>query len=67
MRHVIRVLVLLVVGVVASLVGVVVALTLTPPGRALLARNVSHQLGDAAAGRGATWGTSRARSCATWC
>ena len=45
MRHLIRVLVLLVVGVAASLVGVVVALTVTPPGRALLARNVSHQLG----------------------
>ena len=45
MRHLIRVLVLLVVGVAASLVGVLVALTLTPPGRALLARNVSHQLG----------------------
>ena len=44
MRHVVRVLVLLVVGVIASLVGVVVALTVTPPGRALLARNVSHQL-----------------------
>jgi len=44
MRHLIRVLVLLVVGVAASLVGVIVALTLTPPGRALLARNVSHQL-----------------------
>lgn len=44
MRHVVRVLVLLVVGVMASLVGVVVALTLTRPGRALLARNVSHQL-----------------------
>ena len=44
MRHVVRVLVLLVVGVIASLVGVLVALTVTPPGRALLARNVSHQL-----------------------
>ncbi|MBP2648192.1 MAG: hypothetical protein H6Q77_1816 [Gemmatimonadetes bacterium] len=44
MRHVVRVLVLLVVGVIASLVGVVVSLTVTPPGRALLARNVSHQL-----------------------
>ena len=44
MRHLIRVLVLLVVGVAASLVGVVVALTVTLPGRALLARNVSHQL-----------------------
>lgn len=44
MRHVVRVLVLLVVGVIASLVGVIVALTVTPPGRALLARNVSHQL-----------------------
>jgi hypothetical protein len=43
-RHVVRVLVLLVVGVIASLVGVIVALTVTPPGRALLARNVSHQL-----------------------
>ena len=42
--HVVRVLVLLVVGVIASLVGVIVALTVTPPGRALLARNVSHQL-----------------------
>ena len=45
MRHVVRVLVLLVVGVIASLVGVVASLTVTPPGRALLARNVSHQLG----------------------
>ncbi len=45
MRYLIRVFVLLVVGVAASLVGVLVALTLTPPGRALLARNVSHQLG----------------------
>ena len=45
MRHVIRVLVLLVVGVIASLVGVVASLTVTPPGRALLARNVSYQLG----------------------
>jgi len=43
-RYVVRVFVLLVVGVVASLVGVIVALTVTPPGRALLARNVSHQL-----------------------
>ena len=51
MRHVVRVLVLLVVGVVASLVGVVVALTVTPPGRALLARNVSHQLETLLRGR----------------
>jgi translocation and assembly module TamB len=42
---VVRLFVLLVVGVAASLVGVIVALTLTPPGRALLARNVSHRLG----------------------
>jgi translocation and assembly module TamB len=51
MRHVLRVLVLLVVGVIASLVGVLVALTVTPPGRALLARNVSHQLETLLRGR----------------
>ncbi len=44
MRHLVRFLVLLVVGVVASAVGVLAALTQTPPGRSLLARNVSHQL-----------------------
>lgn len=44
MRHVVRAFIVLIVGLVASAVGVLAALTLTPPGRALLARNVSHLL-----------------------
>ncbi len=45
MRPLLRLLVLLVVGTVASVVGLVAALTLAPPGRALLARNVGAWLG----------------------
>ena len=44
MRVVLRWLLLLVLGVVASAVGLVLALVLTPPGRALLARNVEQVL-----------------------
>lgn len=44
MRHVIRGLIVFVVGVLTSGIGVLAALTLTPPGRTLLARNVSHLL-----------------------
>ena len=44
MRHVIRGLIVFVVGVLTSAIGVLAALTLTPPGRTLLARNVSHLL-----------------------
>lgn len=66
MRYVVRVLVLMVVGVIASLVGVLVALTVTPPGRALLARNVSHQLETLLRDRCSS-APSRAPSCATWC
>jgi translocation and assembly module TamB len=44
MRLVLRWLLLLVLGVVASAAGLVLALVLTPPGRALLARNVEQVL-----------------------
>ena len=44
MRVVVRWILLLVLGVVASAAGLVLALVLTPPGRALLARNVEQVL-----------------------
>lgn len=44
MRHLVRGLVVLLVAVVTSAIGVLAALTLTPPGRQLLSRNVSHLL-----------------------
>ncbi|HEX5818387.1 MAG TPA: translocation/assembly module TamB domain-containing protein [Gemmatimonadales bacterium] len=44
MKPVLRSLLLLVLGITASAVGLVLALVLTPPGRALLARNVEQVL-----------------------
>lgn len=46
MRYALRSLVLLLLGVLASGIGMVLALTLTPPGRALLAQNVEVLLAD---------------------
>jgi hypothetical protein len=56
MRYVVRTLLLLVLGIVASAAGLVLALVLTPPGRALLARNTEEVLatvlrGDVRIGR----------------
>lgn len=45
MRHLVRGLIVLLVGLVTSAIGVLAALTLTPPGRTLLSRNVSNLLG----------------------
>ena len=44
MKPLLRSLLLLVLGVAASAVGLLLALVLTPPGRALLARNVEQVL-----------------------
>jgi hypothetical protein len=51
MKHFLRGLLLLVLGITASAVGLVLALVLTPPGRALLARNVEQVLADVLRGQ----------------